>query len=184
LNTSHSDLSETVITQSVSVNDRRQARAAGMTLVDKNITFRLIKLSCAAGTSKSLRRRSSTHQPIPRQLSPRYACWNLEEAFKRLKYQLYLEQFTGELLESIRQDVYAKIFTANLTEALRREVYDTLPEDKAVSYLPNVSHILNSLKTRLFDWLIQCLPHDQVLELIALYARPLKCKRPDRKRQA
>jgi hypothetical protein len=89
-----------------------------------------------------------------------YAYWNLEEAFKRLKYQLHLEQFTGELLESIRQDVHAKIFTANLTEALRREAYDTLPEDKAVSYLPNVSHILNPLKTRLFAWLIQRVPHD------------------------
>jgi hypothetical protein len=81
--------------------------------------------------------------------------------------------------ESIHQDIHAKIFTTNLAEALAREAYDTLPEDKAVRYFPNVNYILQSLKMRLFAWLIQHVPHDQVLELIALYARTLERKRPD-----
>lgn len=107
--------------------------------------------------------------------------WHIEEAFKVLKHRLYLEHFTGELPESIRQDIHAKIFTANLAEALAREAYDTLPEEKAARYFPNASYILQSLKTRLFAWLIQRVPHDQVLELIALYARKLERKRPERK---
>ena len=109
-----------------------------------------------------------------------HARWNIEEAFKVLKHRLYVEQFTGELPESIRQDVHAKIFTANLAEALAREAYETLPGEKAARDAPNVTYILNSLKTRLFRWLIQRVPHDQVLELIALYANTLECKRPGR----
>ena len=56
-----------------------------------------------------------------------------------------------------------------------------MPTEKAARYFPNVSYILQSLKPRLFAWLIQRVPHDQVLQLIALYARTLERKRPDRK---
>jgi len=74
------------------------------------------------------------------------------------------------LPESIRQE----IFTANLAEALAREAYDSLPDEKAARYFPNVTYILNPLKNRLFGWLIQRVPHDQVLELIALSTRKLE----------
>lgn len=79
----------------------------------------------------------------------------LEESFKVLKHRLNVEQFSGELPEAIRQDFHAKLFTANLAEALARSAYDTLPEDKAQRYDPNVTYVLNSLKTRLFCWLTQ-----------------------------
>jgi hypothetical protein len=119
--------------------------------------------------------------PAPAFAELYHARRNIGEAFKALKHRPYLEQFTGELPESIRQDVHAKIFIANLAEALAREAYDTLPDDKAARYYPNATYILNSLKTRLFSWLVQRVPHDQVLELTALYARTLACKRPGRK---
>jgi hypothetical protein len=84
------------------------------------------------------------------------------------------------LPEAIRQDIHPKFFTANLADALAREAYDSLPDEKATRYFPNVT-ILNSLKNRLIGWLIQRVQHDQVLELIALYTRTLERKRPDRK---
>jgi hypothetical protein len=64
---------------------------------------------------------------------------------------------------------------------LAREAYDSLPDDKAARYYPHVTYILNSLKTRLLGWLIQRVPHDQILSLIELYAKTLEPKRPDRK---
>ena len=177
-----SSLSETVITQPVSASVRRQAQAVGMTLTAKTLTFRLIKVVLSTGHIEVLATSLIDAHAYPAQAFAElyHARWHIEEAFKVLKHKLYLEQFTGELPESIRQDVHAKIFTANLAEALAREAYDTLPDNKAARYYPNVTYILNSLKTRLFSWLIQRAPHDQVLELIALYARTLERKRPDR----
>ena len=178
-----SNLSETVITQPVSASARRQAQAVGMTLTAKTLTFRLIKVVLSTGHIEVLATSLINANAYPAQAFAElyHARWNIEEAFKVIKHRLYLEQFTGDLPESIRQDVHAKIFTANLAEALAREAYDTLPDDKAARYYPNVTYILNSLKTRLFSWLIQRVPHEQVLELIALYAKTLERKRPDRK---
>jgi hypothetical protein len=178
-----SGLAETVIQQTVSAHARRQAQAVGMTLVDKTLTLRLIKVVLATGQIEVLATSLMDAQAYPASAFAAlyHARWHIEEAFKVLKHRLYLEHFTGELPESIRQDIHAKIFTANLAEALAREAYDSLPAEKAARYFPNVSYILQSLKTRLFAWLIQRVPHDQVLELIALYARTLERKRPDRK---
>jgi len=178
-----SGLTETVIQHTVSAHARRQAQAVGMTLVDKTVTLRLIKVVLSTGHIEVLATSLIDAQAYPAEAFAElyHARWHIEEAFKVLKHRLYLEQFTGELPESIRQDIHAKIFTANLAEALAREAYDSLPEDKAARYFPNVSYILQSLKMRLFAWLIQRVPHDQVLDLIALYARTLERKRPDRK---
>lgn len=178
-----SNRSETVITQPVSASAHRQAQAVGMTLTAKTLTLRLIKVVLSTGHIEVLATSliDANAYPTPAFAELYHARWNIEEAFKVLKHRLYLEQFTGELPESIRQEVHAKIFTANLAEALAREAYDTLPDDKAARYYPNVTYILNSLKTRLFSWLIQRVPHDHVLELIALYAQTLERKRPDRK---
>jgi hypothetical protein len=178
-----SGLAETVIQHPVSAHARRQAQAVGMTLLDTTVTLRLIKVVLSTGHIEVLATSLVDPQAYPADAFAElyHARWQIEEAFKVLKHRLDLEQFTGELPESIRQDIHAKIFTANLAEALAREAYDSLPEDKAARYFPNVSYILQSLKTRLFAWLIQRVPHDQMLDLIALYARTLERKRPDRK---
>ncbi len=178
-----SNLSETIITLPVSTQARRQAHAAGMSLTAKTLTLRLIKVVLSTGHIEVLATSLIDGNAYPAQAFADlyHARWNIEEAFKVLKHRLYLEQFTGELPESIRQDVHAKIFTANLAEALAREAYQSLPDEKTARYYPNVTYILNSLKNRLFRWLILRVPHDQVLDLIALYARTLERKRPDRK---
>lgn len=175
--------SEVVITVTVSANAHRQAKSVGMTLIDKTLTLRLVKAVLSTGHSEVLATSLIDRQAYPAQAFAElyHARWNIEEAFKTLKHRLHLEQFTGELPESIRQDIHAKIFTANLAEALAREAYDSLPEDKRSRYFPNVNYILQSLKTRLFAWLIQRVTHAHVVDLIALYARTLEIKRPNRK---
>jgi len=174
---------ETIVTLQVSDSARRQAQAAGMSLTEKTLTLRLIKVTLPNGTREVLATSLIDPQTFPAaEFKELYhARWNIEEAFKVLKHRLYIEQFSGELPESIHQDFHAKVFTANLAEALARSAYDTLPEDKAARYYPNVTYILNSLKTRLFSWLIQRVSSDQVLTLIELYAKTLELKRPDRK---
>ncbi|MCD2452483.1 IS4 family transposase [Methylicorpusculum oleiharenae] len=178
-----SGLTETVISLPVSAHARRQARAAGQLLTHKLLRLRLIKVILSTGHIEVLATSLTDTQVYPAHAFGElyHARWNIEEAFKVLKHRLYLEQFTGELPESIRQDIHAKIFTANLAEALAREAYESLSDEKAAYYYPNVTYILNSLKTRLFGWLIQRVPHDKVLELIALYAKTLERKRPGRK---
>lgn len=152
-------------------------------LTHKTLTLRLIKVVLSTGHSEVLATSLIDTLTYPAHAFSElyHARWNIEEAFKVLKHRLYLEQFTGELPESIRQDIHAKIFTANLAEALAREAYDLLPDEKAAHYYPNVTYILNSLKTRLFGWLIQRVPHDQVVSLIELYAKTLERQRPSRK---
>ncbi len=174
---------EAVITLAVSDAARRQAEAAGQSLVDTTLTLRLIKVVLPNGTVEVLATSLTDPNayPVDEFQSLYHARWNIEEAFKLLKHRLCVEQFSGELPESIRQDFHAKVFTANRAEALARSTYETLPEDKAARYFPNVTYILNSLKSRLFGWLIQRVSPEQVLTLIELYAKTLELKRPDRK---
>ncbi len=177
-----SGLFEIVVQRKVSLQVRRQAEAAGMALVDKTLTLRLIKVILPNGTLEVLATSLTDVQAFPAaEFATLYhARWNIEEAFKLLKHRLLLEQFSGELPESIRQDFHAKVFTANLAEALGRSAYESLPEAKAARYYPNLTYILNSLKPRLFCWLIQRVSPDTMLTLLDLYADTLERKRPDR----
>ena len=178
-----SGLKATVLTRTVSAQAHRQAQRVGAELVDQTLRLRLIRVVLPTGHIEVLATSLIEAEAFPAEdfKGLYHARWNIEEHFKLLKHRLNIEQFTGELPESIRQDFHAKVFTANLAEALAREAYDSVPEDRAPRYVPNVAYILSSLKTRLFAWLIQRVPPEQVLDLIALYARTLELKRPGRK---
>lgn len=177
-----SGLPEIIVQRKVSPQVRRQADAAGMTLVDKTLALRLIKVILPNGTLEVLATSLTDTQAFPAaEFTALYhARWNIEEAFKLLKHRLLLEQFSGELPEAIRQDFHAKVFTANLAEALGRSAYESLPEDKAARYYPNLTYILHSLKPRLFCWLIQRVSPDKILTLLEIYANTLERKRPER----
>lgn len=173
---------ETVLTRSLTPAMRRQAQAAGVELFGHTVSFRLIKVVLPNGTIQVLATSLTDTAAFPaRDFAELYhARWGIEEAFKLLKHRLMVEQFTGELPESIRQDFHAKVFTANLAHALATSAHDSLPEDKAARYFPNLAYILDSLKNRLFCWLIQRVPPDDVLALIELYAKTLEFKRHGR----
>lgn len=177
-----SDRNEIVVRRAVSAHARRQARAAGVELAVQAVTLRFVKVVLPNGTLEVLATSLTDTEAFPAsEFGALYhARWNIEEAFKLLKHRLMLEQFSGELPESIRQDFHAKVFTANLAESLARTAYESLPEAKAARYRPNVAYILNSLRPRLFCWLIQRVPPATVLELLELYAKTLELKRPGR----
>jgi hypothetical protein len=174
--------SETVLTRPVTNAMRRQAQTTGVDLFNKSVSFRLVKILLPNGTIEVLATSLTDSHAFPaHEFAELYhARWGIEEAFKLLKHRLMLEQFSGELPEAIRQDFHAKVFTANLAEALATSAHDSLPEDQAARYFPNVTYILDSLKNRLFCWLIQRVPPKEVLILLELYARTLERKRPGR----
>lgn len=147
---------DTVVTLQVPAQARKQAAEAGQTLTDAE---RYPAAACA---------------------DLYHARWTIEEAFKLLKHRLLLERFTGELPESIRQDFHAKVFTANLAQALARATHAALPEEKAQRYRPNLTHLLQTLKPRLFAWLIQRVSPEQVLTLLELAGNTLELRRPGR----
>jgi hypothetical protein len=177
-----SDQTETLLTRTISAKLRRKARAAGVELSEAPLVVRLIKVVLPNGRIEVLATSLTDTAAFPAAEfgSLYHARWNIEEAFKLLKHRLYVEQFSGELPESIRQDFHAKVLTANLAEALAREAYETLPEHQAAHYYPNVTYILNSLGKYLFGWFVQHAPAELIRSLIALYAKTLERKRPGR----
>jgi hypothetical protein len=70
-----------------------------MTLVDKTLTLCLIKVVLSTGQIEVLATSLINARPSPASAFAElyHARWHIEEAFKVLKYRLYLEQFTGEL---------------------------------------------------------------------------------------
>lgn len=173
---------ETVLTRPITATMRRQAQAAGVELFGRNVTFRLIKAVLSNGSIEVLATSLTDTAAFPAGdfAALYHARWGIEEAFKLLKHRLMIEQFTGELPQSIHQDFQAKVFTANLAQALATSAHDSLPEDKAARYFPNVAYILDSLKNRWFVWLIQRVSPDHILALLELYANTLELKRPGR----
>jgi hypothetical protein len=121
-----SDQDDTVVTLRVSAETRKQAAAAGETLLDTTLTLRLLKLVLPTGTVEVLATSLADAETYPAAAFADlyHARWPIEEAFKLLKHRLHLEQFTGELPESIRQDFHAKVFTANLAQAFARATHE------------------------------------------------------------
>jgi len=47
-----------------------------------------------------------------------HRCWGVEEGYKREKYRLEIENFSGLTAQAIQQDFYAKILVMNLIAIL------------------------------------------------------------------
>jgi hypothetical protein len=103
-----SELGEIVLQRKVSSQARRQAEAAGVTLVDKILTPRLIKAILPNGTLEVLATSLVDGPASPAaEFGTLYqARRNIEAAFQLIKRRLLWEQFSGDLPKSIRQDVH------------------------------------------------------------------------------
>jgi hypothetical protein len=177
-----SNLTEHIVVRPLGRDSRRAARSQGFVTLPDKVTFRLIRVRLPNGAEELLATSLLDPEAYP---AAEFAAlyhdrWGIEEAFKVLKHRLLVEQFSGELPESIRQDFHAKIFTANLAQALAHSVHDTLPEAKVARYRPNLTYIVAWLRVRLFGWLLHRVSPDQVLALLALFGRTLELKRTGR----
>jgi hypothetical protein len=174
---------EAVCERRITPRSRRQARKLGLELTGKTLAFRLVRVVLPNGRIEVLATSllDASLFPANEFASLYQARWNIEEAFKLLKQRLLVEQFTGELPESIRQDFHAKAFTANLAAALAVAAHESLPEAKAQRCQPNFAYILENLRNRLFRWLLGHCNAQDILDLLALFAETLELKRPGRK---
>jgi hypothetical protein len=133
---------EAVFERRITPHACRQARKLGLELTGKTLAFRLVRVvlpNCRIEVLATSLLDSSAF-PANAFASLYQARWSIEEAFKLLKQRLLVEQFTGELPESIRQDFHAKVFTANLAAALAAAAHESLPEAKAQRYQPNFAY--------------------------------------------
>jgi hypothetical protein len=174
---------EAVHTRPLSAHTLRRARKLGLELSANTLSFRLIRVVLPSGRIEVLATSLTDTAAFPAgEFSSLYqARWNIEEAFKLLKHRLCVEQFSGELPESIRQDFHAKVFTANLAAAMAVTAHESLPEAKAKRYQPNFAYILENLRNRLFKWLLDRCDEQDIIDLLGLFASTLELKRPGRK---
>lgn len=98
-------------------------------------------------------------------LSLYHSRWRIEEAFKRLKHRLALENTSGLSWNCARQDFDAKILADNLHSLTVIEAYSQIevPEN----YKLNRTYVFAALKRTLPRWLLNGLPQaDEVLQLL------------------
>lgn len=177
-----SGLLEQVVTRPVGRDTRRSARALDIEGLPDEVSFRLIRVRFPNGGEEILATSLLNTETYPADdfAGLYHSRWGIEEAFKVLKHRLLIEQFTGESPEAIRQDFHAKIFTANLAEALAYSAHQTLPEEKAAHYQPNLTYAIARLRFRLFGWLLKRTSPDDVLSVLILIGKTLERKRPGR----
>jgi hypothetical protein len=91
-----------------------------------------------------------------------HARWRIEEAFKRIKHRLALEQVSGLTWLAAQQDFGAKVVCDNLNALA---AFAAAPEPvarpggaPATTYRPNRTAAFKTLKTRLQRWLTGTLP--------------------------
>jgi hypothetical protein len=87
-----------------------------------------------------------------------YKRWPIETKYDQLKQKLELENFSGRLVDNIRQDFYAMVTVSNLLSSSLREANGKIPKGKTESrryeYRANVNHAVGVLKDRLIGILI------------------------------
>ena len=90
--------------------------------------------------------------------------WRIEEAFKRLKHRLALENTSGLSWRAVQQDFGAKILADNLHALTVREAAerDPLPENRKINRTYAVAH----LRRRLPCWLLLGIPQGPSLQTL------------------
>jgi len=87
--------------------------------------------------------------------------WGIETKYNELKNKLEIENFSGRLVDNIRQDFYASLLLTNLSVEFHMEAQEKVDADQKGKgnkwhYKVNVNHEIGVLK----DWLILCMLED------------------------
>jgi DDE family transposase len=170
------------LTLAVSPAARRRAQALGLTLPATPVPLRLIRVLLPSGRVEVLATSllEETAYPAAAFGALYRQRWAIEEAFKLLKQRLHIEQFSGELPESIQQDFQAKVLTANLVATLSGAAHDSLSLAQRQHSRPNLTYALGQVRLRLGLWLLKRLTPDQLLACLTLLARTREWYRPGR----
>jgi hypothetical protein len=87
-----------------------------------------------------------------------YKRWPVETKYHPLKQKFELENFSGRLVDHIKQDFYAMMMVSNMQASGLREANGRIPEGRIkkkrrYEYRANVNHVVGVLKDRLIgNW--------------------------------
>ena len=114
--------------------------------------------------------------------------WSIETKYDQVKNKLEIENFSGRLVDNIRQDFYATMILTNVAAELINEAQELVDEDQKekenkYTYKVNVNHTIGVLKDRLIKAL--CEEDDKkrgemIDEIIVLLEKKIIPIRPDR----
>ncbi|MDR0377289.1 MAG: hypothetical protein LBH70_05795, partial [Spirochaetaceae bacterium] len=82
----------------------------------------------------------------------------VETKYNQVKQKMELENFSGRLVDNIKQDFYAMMTVSNMLSSSLREAHEKIPKGKTkrrkYEYRANVNHAVGVLKDRLIGILI------------------------------
>ena len=86
--------------------------------------------------------------------------WGIETKYKELKQKLETENFSGRLVDNVKQDFYAVMTAANMVASLVREANRTVrkkhkEQETQYEYRVNVNHAVGVFKDRLIRVIIE-----------------------------
>jgi len=86
--------------------------------------------------------------------------WGIETKYKTVKQKLELENFSGRLVENIKQDFYAMMTVSNMIASCRRVADRKVKKDREglgnkYEYQVNVNHAIGVYKDRLIRIIIE-----------------------------
>ena len=114
--------------------------------------------------------------------------WGIETKYKELKQKLETENFSGRLVENVKQDFYAMMTVANMLASLVREANRAVrkkreKQENLYEYRVNVNHAIGVFKDRLIRVIIE---EDRIVrrylmrEMVRQMERRVVPIRPDR----
>ena len=110
--------------------------------------------------------------------------WGVEEAYKREKCRLEIENFSGLSAQVVRQDIYAKLFTLNLTAIcawVAQAIADRLYQHRRRAYRINFAQALSKMKASVVRLLLGAEAAGLLCPLVlAAMAANVEAVRPDR----
>jgi len=144
-----SDQWDAIVTLTPKNDSRKKCHQNGVS--DQPITVRLIRVDLPQGEKEIL----ITSVLESKALSAKrfkglyHARWGVEEAFKRLKSRLEVENFSGKSVRAVKQDFHAKMMTYNLAALLAKAAEPKVKKKTAhcqYDYAVNHAQALSRLK--------------------------------------
>jgi hypothetical protein len=88
-----------------------------------------------------------------------YKRWAVETKYKQVKQKLELENFSGRLVDNIKQDFYAMMTVANMLASALREANRKIAgmrtkKECRYEYIANVNHAAGVLKDHIIGMLV------------------------------
>lgn len=152
----------------------------------KPLTVRLIKVRLSSGEDEILITSLLDKKAFPHRVFKDlyHKRWGIEEDYKRQKYPLEIENFTGLTVHAIKQDIYAKLFIKNVTMAvvgLSQSQVKSMHSERKHKYKINISQAVSRMKHIVVKYFKARQPVKLLASLIDLLAKNTEPVRENRR---